>query len=63
IKIAKDGKLSVEIKGASGEKCMKLADLLGDIVGREESRELTSEYYGPGTEVKINAETKNVRDD
>ena len=53
IAIGSDGKVKVKVSGASGEECMKLTDMLRDIVGREESREKTPEYYGPGGSVRI----------
>ncbi len=36
ITIGLDGKLHVEIKGSQGAECMKLADMIRDIVGKEE---------------------------
>jgi hypothetical protein len=53
ITIGKDGKVNVRVKGVSGKKCLELTDMLRDIVGREESRELTSEYYGPEGQVRF----------
>jgi len=61
ITIGKDGKLRVQVKGAHGEKCLELADLIRDIVGQEESRQLTSEYYGPGGMVRIDTHAKVAR--
>ncbi len=58
ITIGKDGKLKVQVKGSQGAKCLELADLIRDIVGQEESRQLTTEYYGPDTKVRMNV---NVR--
>ncbi|CAG1004118.1 hypothetical protein PHYC_03116 [Phycisphaerales bacterium] len=48
IRIDKAGKLTVKVSGVSGEECMRLSDMLAEIVGREDSREKTSEFYGPG---------------
>lgn len=48
IRIDKNGKLTVKVSGVSGEECMRLSDMIAEIVGREETREKTSEYYGPG---------------
>lgn len=48
IRIDKAGKLTVRVSGVSGEECMRLSDMLAEIIGREDSREKTSEYYGPG---------------
>ena len=59
ITIGKDGKFSVEVKGSQGAQCLELGELIRDIVGREESRQLTSEYYGPDTKVRIDAKVDN----
>ncbi len=61
ITIGKDGKLQVKVSGVSGKKCVELADMLRDIVGHEESRELTSEYYGPDGQVRIDAQVQQRR--
>lgn len=55
IAIGSDGKVKVKVSGASGEECMKLTDMLRDIVGREESREKTAEYFDPESKVRIGA--------
>jgi hypothetical protein len=59
ITIGKDGKLKVQVKGVHGAKCLELADLVRDIVGQEESRELTSEYYDPDERVRMNVDVRN----
>jgi hypothetical protein len=56
IKIAKDGKMVVEIHGSSGKKCMDLADMLREIVGQEEERQRTAEYYGTDGQVRISTQ-------
>ncbi|MBM4319993.1 MAG: DUF2997 domain-containing protein [Deltaproteobacteria bacterium] len=47
ITIDKEGKVRVQVQGVSGERCLELADLVKEIVGIEEQRQLTGEYYGP----------------
>jgi hypothetical protein len=59
IRIDKDGQVRVKVHGSSGEECMKLSDMIRDIIGREESRELTSEYYGTPGRVRIDAKAEN----
>lgn len=54
IRIDKSGKLTVRVSGVSGEECLKLSDMIAQIVGREESRELTPEYHAGGN-VRVNA--------
>lgn len=45
IEISSSGKVTVRTIGIKGTRCLEVADLLACIVGREESRMLTSEYY------------------
>ena len=56
IKISKTGKVTVEVKGSPGPRCLALADLLKELVGREEERHLTAEYYAPDAKVRIDAQ-------
>jgi hypothetical protein len=44
ISIGKDGKVKVKVHGVSGKECTNLTDAIAKIIGREESRMLTSEY-------------------
>lgn len=59
ITIDQDGKLHVHVKGAPGPQCLQLADLIRDIIGTEESRKLTSEYYDQGPNVRLNVDVRN----
>jgi hypothetical protein len=52
IEIAPDGKVTVRTKGVKGPACMDLADAFVQLLGVEESRAKTSEYYESGTEVQ-----------
>jgi hypothetical protein len=45
IEITPEGKVTMRTKGIKGPACMDYADLLARLVGREEHREKTSEYY------------------
>jgi hypothetical protein len=53
IQIGKDGRITVKVHGVSGAQCIALSDMLKEIVGKEESRDLTAEYYGPDGQVRI----------
>lgn len=55
ITISPEGKVTVRTHGIKGETCMEYADLLVQIVGREEQREKTTEYY------QTEQETTHVR--
>ncbi len=51
IEIRADGKVTVRTKGIKGSRCLDYANLFAQIIGTEESRELTSEYYEQSAEV------------
>ena len=45
IEIGADGKVTVRTKGIKGPACVDVAEMFAQIIGREESRQLTAEYY------------------
>ncbi len=45
IEIARDGKVTVRTLGIKGARCLDVAELFVQLLGREKSRELTAEYY------------------
>jgi hypothetical protein len=45
IEIDPTGKVTIRTKGIKGEACLDYADLVARLVGREESRQFTHEYY------------------
>jgi hypothetical protein len=51
IEIAPDGKVTVRTKGIKGARCLDVAEIVARVVGREDSRRLTSEYYETPVEV------------
>jgi hypothetical protein len=59
ITISRTGKVTVQVKGAPGSQCLQLADLIKEIVGREEARRLTAEYYAPDGRVRIDAQVRD----
>ena len=52
IEISPAGKVTIRTKGVKGEACLDYADLFAQIIGKEEARTLTSEYYETGQEVQ-----------
>ncbi len=52
IEISPDGKVTVRTIGIKGPRCIDVAEMLARIIGHEEQRDLTSEYYE--TEQQIN---------
>ena len=61
IEISASGKVTARTIGIKGAKCLDVADMLVRILGREESRELTSEYYEAQREVDQQAEVRDRR--
>jgi len=57
--ISKTGKVTVEVKGVKGPRCLEYADLIKEIVGREEERQLTTDYYAPDADVRIDVQAKD----
>ena len=52
IEIDANGKVTVRTVGIKGARCLEFARLFVEIIGREESRQFTSEYYEPEVEVR-----------
>ncbi len=52
IEIGPSGKVTARTIGIKGPRCLDLAEFLARIVGREESRELTREYYEAAEQVQ-----------
>jgi hypothetical protein len=61
IEIDSTGKVTMRTKGIKGPVCMEYADLLAQIVGREESREKTNEYYEATEHVRRSVDVKQHR--
>ena len=61
IEIDAAGKVTMRTKGVKGKACLAYADLLAQIVGREESRETTTEIYEATEHVRQNVEVKQHR--
>jgi hypothetical protein len=61
ILIGPDGKVTVHTKGIKGARCLDFADLFAQILGREESRQLTNEYYETDTETRERVQQKQRR--
>ncbi len=52
IEIGPDGKVTVRTIGIKGPRCLDIAEAIARIVGQEQSRRLTSEYYESHTEIE-----------
>ena len=61
IEIDATGKVTMRTRGVKGPVCMKYADLLAQIVGREEAREKTHEYLEAEEHVRRQVDVKQLR--
>ena len=61
IEISPSGKVTARTIGIKGTRCLDLAEFLAKIVGRVESRELTSEYYEATEQVQEHIDVKQRR--
>jgi hypothetical protein len=61
IEIDATGKVTVRTRGIKGPACMDYADLLARIVGREEHREKTAEYYETAEHVERRVDVRQRR--
>ncbi len=52
IEIGPDGKVVVRTIGIKGSRCLDVAEVVARIVGQEQSRQLTSEYYEAQSDVR-----------
>ena len=61
ITIEPNGQVTVRTIGIKGPACMDWADLMAQIIGREESRETTAEYYETPVQVDTRVRTRQQR--
>lgn len=59
IEISPTGKVTVRTIGIKGARCIDAAETIARIVGREEERELTSEYYEAEQHVQQHQDVRN----
>lgn len=45
IEVDRDGKVTIKTIGIKGPRCLDAAEALALLIGREEARQLTGEYY------------------
>lgn len=59
IEISPSGKVTVRTIGIKGPRCLDAAEFVARIVGQEESRHLTSEYYEAEQQVQQHLDVRN----
>jgi acylphosphatase len=59
ITISKDGSVEVHVKGYKGKRCLDAVKMFEQIVGKQKSQRLTSEYYDPEEEVQYRVEQRH----
>jgi hypothetical protein len=58
IDIGADGKVTVRTIDIKGTRCLDIAEAVARMVGREESRQLTDEYYENDLQIQTHVEQK-----
>lgn len=61
IEISPSGQVTVRTIGIKGPKCIDYAELVARIVGQEESRQLTSEYYEAEVQAHVHQQSHQRR--
>ena len=61
IEIGPDGKVKVRTIGIKGSRCLDVAEMVARIIGQEQSRQLTSEYYEGQTDVQQHVDVHRHR--
>lgn len=61
IEISPSGKVTVRTIGIKGPRCLDVAEFLAQIIGREESRELTREYHEAHSDIDQHIEVRERR--
>jgi hypothetical protein len=61
ISIDAQGRVTVHTIGIKGKRCLDYAEAFARILGREESRQLTSEYYEAEQVVRSHVDVKQRR--
>jgi hypothetical protein len=61
ISIDAAGRVTVRTIGIKGTRCLDYAEMVALILGREESRELTSEYYEADEVTRTHVDVKHTR--
>ena len=54
IEITASGEVKVHVKGAKGKACMEYAQWLTEVIGQVKDQQLTSEYYEPEVQTRVN---------
>jgi hypothetical protein len=61
IEISREGKVTVRTIGIKGPQCLDAAEQFAQILGREESRQLTQEYYESQQQTEHRVDVKRHR--
>lgn len=61
IEISPNGKVTVRTKGIKGQACLDIAETFVQLLGREEEKQLTSEYYESSTEAQTHQQVHHKR--
>jgi hypothetical protein len=59
IEIGPDGKVVVRTIGIKGPRCLDVAEVLARIIGQEQSRQLTGEYYEAHSDIRQHVDVRH----
>ncbi len=57
--IGPDGNVELKVHGFKGKSCLEAMKIFQELVGELKSQELTSEYYAPDEDVRINIDRRH----
>ena len=61
IEVDKHGRVTIKTIGIMGKRCLEVAEALAEIIGKEEQRTMTSEFYENEVHVQNRIEIRNQR--
>ncbi len=59
IEVDKEGKVTIKTIGIKGPRCLDAAEALARLIGREEARKLTGEYYEVDRDTSTHVDVRN----
>jgi hypothetical protein len=60
IELRPDGTVVVHTEGVKGPQCLKYTEFLQQLIGRQKSLELTSEYYEKESQIQVQARQRQT---
>jgi hypothetical protein len=61
IEVDKAGRVTIRTHGIKGARCVEVAEAVAEIIGKEESRTMTQEFYESEVHTQGRIEIRNQR--